>query len=115
MNTVSTPLQQNIKKRMLSSPEDVSEVKKNKPDISEEDVQLSGSYLDQPEHSDISDISVMASMTAEGVSTSTSTHLSLKEEDLTTVANILKEAFDPKLTEMVNSIVTGVVEGLHSN
>ena len=118
MSTTSTPLQSNSKKRVLSSPEDVGEVKKNKSDGSQENqdsAQLSGSYLDQPEHSDtseISDLSVMASMTSEGGSTPATANVTLKESDLKTIANVLKEAFDPKLTEMVNSIVTGVIEGL---
>ena len=118
MNTTSTPLQLNSKKRVLSSPEDVGEVKKNKSDGSQENqdsAQLSGSYLDQPEHSDtseISDLSVMASMTSEGGSTPATAIVSLKESDLKTIVNVLKEAFDPKLIEMVNSIVTSVIEGL---
>ena len=46
--------------------------------------------------------------------TSSSTSIILKENDLKTIAQFLKDAFDPKLYEMVKSIVTGMLEGLQT-
>ena len=121
MSNTSTPIKSVSKKRELSSPEDLNELKKNKSEESEErqeSDQLSGSYLEQSE-SDISDLSEMATNMADGEKpdsegTSSGTSITLKENDLKTIAQFLKDAFDPKLSEMVKSIVTGVLEGLQT-
>ena len=39
--------------------------------------------------------------------------ITLKDTDIQTIADILRETFAPQLTEMVNTIVSGVVEGLN--
>ena len=39
--------------------------------------------------------------------------ITLKDTDIQTIAGILRETFAPQLTEMVNTIVSGVVEGLN--
>ena len=50
---------------------------------------------------------------AESVGTSTGTStITLQENDLKTIVDFLKDAFETKLTEMTNTIVTGVLEGL---
>ena len=85
MSLTSTPLKQVSKKRELSSPEELNELKKNKIEESQ-----------------------VSTMTTAGSGTS----ITLHEDDLKTIAEFLKGAFDPKLTEMVNSIVTGVLDGL---
>ena len=85
MSVTSTPLKPVSKKRELSSPKDLSELKKNKTE----------------------------EMMADSVGTSTGTStITLQENDLKTIADFLKEAFETKLTEMTNTIVTGVLEGL---
>ena len=87
MSVTSTPLKPVSKKRELSSPEELSELKKNK----------------------------IEEMMAESVGTSTGTStITLQENDLKTIADFLKDAFETKLTEMTNTIVTGVLEGLQN-
>ena len=61
----------------------------------------------------------MATNMADGANTdsegtSSGTSITLKKNDLKTIAQFLKDAFDPKLSEMVRSIVTGVFEGLQT-
>ena len=67
MSTTSTPPKSVSKKRDLSLPEDLNELKKKseKSEERQESVHLSGSYLDQSE-SDISDLSEMATNMADG-------------------------------------------------
>ena len=93
MSALSTPLKSISKKRELSSPEDSSELKKNK--IAEE----------MEEH--------MAE-SADGAGSMSGASITLQEGDLKTIAQFLKVAFEPKLTEMTNSIVNGVLEGLRN-
>ena len=85
MSITSTPLKPISKKRELSSPEELIELKKNKTDETGD------------------------SAMAEGTSSVT-----LQESDLKTIADFLKDAFETKLTEMANAIVTGVLDGLKS-
>ena len=85
MSVTSTPLKPISKKRELSSPEELIELKKNKTDETGD------------------------SAMAEGTSSVT-----LQESDLKTIADFLKDAFETKLTEMANAIVTGVLEGIQT-
>lgn len=85
MSITSTPLKPISKKRELSSPEELSELKKNKTEETED------------------------SAMAEGTSS-----ITLPESDLKTIADFLKDAFETKLTEMANTIVTGVLEGIQT-
>ena len=85
MSITSTPLKPISKKRELSSPEELIELKKNKT----------------AETGD--------SVMAEGTSS-----ITLQESDLKTIADFLKDAFETKLTEMANAIVTGVLEGIQT-
>ena len=108
MNTTSTPIcSSNTKKKELTSPEDLNELKKNKL-LSE-----SGSDTSY----DISNLSVMAD-TVEPATTSEQSPLSqitLKENDLKTIADILRNTFEPQVTAMISSIVKGVLDGLTSH
>ena len=40
--------------------------------------------------------------------------ISLKEADLSTIATVIKQSFEPQIKEMISSIVEGVVSGLNS-
>ena len=108
MNATSTPIcSSNTKKRELTSPEDLNELKKNKL--------LSESGSDTS--SDISNLSVMAD-TVEPAATSEQSPLSqitLKENDLKTIADILRNTFEPQITAMISFIVKGVLDGLTSH
>ena len=108
MNATSTPIcSSNTKKRELTSPEDLNELKKNKL--------LSESGSDTS--SDISNLSIMAD-TVEPAATSEQSPLSqitLKENDLKTIADILRNTFEPQITAMISSIVKGVLDGLTSH
>lgn len=115
MNVTSTPVSSTTsKKRELTSPEDLSELKKNR-------------LLSESSKSDISDISNLSIMADQDVQanvepavtnippsgTSSQNVITLKDTDIQTIAGILRETFAPQLTEMVNTIVSGVVEGLN--
>lgn len=108
MSATSTPIcASNTKKRELTSPEDLNELKKNKL--------LSESGSDTS--SDISNLSIMAD-TVEPAATSEQSPLSqitLKENDLKTIADILRNTFEPQITAMIGSIVKGVLDGLTSH
>ena len=95
MSVTSTPLKPISKKRELSSPEELSELKKNKTEETED-----SSMADTTKH--------------DGAGTSSSTSITLQEDDLKKIAEFLKDAFETKLTEMASSIVTGVLEGLQT-
>ena len=104
------------KKRVLSSPEESTDLKKNKLSLS--------TYSESREEdtSDISDLSVMAeSMEANtqeagaddtGVVKPAHTHITLAENDLKTIGEILRASFEPRLNAMITAIIDGVVEGL---
>ena len=108
MNETSTPIhtKSSSQKRQLSSPEELLNLKKNKF-ISETETEVGESSLDD---SEISDLSIMASTeTADKGSV-----ITLKEADLTTIAGILNDTFEPTISEMNKSIVDGVLAGLTS-
>lgn len=115
MNVASTPvISTTSKKRELASPEDLSELKKNR-------------LLSESSKSDISDLSNLSIMADQDVQanvepavtnippsgTSSQNVITLKDTDIQTIAGILRETFAPQLAQMVNTIVSGVVEGLN--
>lgn len=119
MNVTSTPVSSTTnKKRELTSPEDLSELKKNR-------------LLSESSKSDISDISNLSIMADQDVQanveanvepaatnipptdTSSQNVITLKDTDIQTIAGILRESFAPQMTEMINTIVSGVVQGLN--
>ena len=108
MNATLTPIcSSKTKKRELTSPEDLNELQKNKL--------LSESGSDTS--SDISNLSIMAN-TVEPAATSEQSPLSqitLKENDLKTIADILRNTFEPQVTAIISSIVKGVLDGLMSH
>ena len=97
MSAESTPCRSKTScKRELSSPEDESELKKNK--LSE--VQEPASAADA-DSSDISDLSIMdlENVLAEGATLGEppKTEITLKEADLKTIAGILGDTFQPQI------------------
>lgn len=117
MSATQTPLRSTSKKRELTSPEDQSDIKKNRvfPESESES------------ETDISDLSVLGSslpaMMADTVtidpsavtdSASSQNAITLKEADLIIIGGILKNSFQPQISDMVNSIVNGVLDGLKS-
>ena len=115
MNVTSTPVSSTTsKKRELTSPEDLSELKKNR-------------LLSESSKSGISDISNLSNMADQDVQanmepasieippagTSSQNVITLRDSDIQTIAGILRETFAPQLTDMVNTIVSGVVQGLN--
>lgn len=108
------------KKRELSSPEFDIDYKKNRV--------LSDSIAE----SDISDLSLSETMASNVVSSEvpagldeTAAHFTLEEAHLQKIASLMKESFQPQIaqmlqdtfqqavTDLVNSIVSGVLEGLN--
>ena len=117
MYSTATPVTTSTtKKRVLSSPEDSTDLKKNKLSLS------INSESREEDTSDISDLSVMAeSMEANiqeaegddtGVMKPAHTHITLAENDLKTIGEILRASFEPRLNAMITAIIDGVVEGL---
>lgn len=125
MNEAScTPVtSKDSKKRELSSPEFDSDNKKNRI--------LSDSIAES--ESDISDLSVSETMASNVVSSEApagladaSAHFTLDETQLQKIASLMKESFQPQVaqilqdtfqhavTDLVNSIVSGVLEGLNA-
>lgn len=118
MSASETPLRTVHKKRELTSPEDLIDVKKNRL------LTDSGSESE----SDISDLSVvdtsqipkMADTVSPGSSadsadpTSSQSSITLKPSDLEIIGGFIKNSFQPQISEMVSSIVSGVLEGLQS-
>ena len=93
-------------KRELSSSEDLVEPKKNKV--------LAETGLDSSELFDMSTMDVGDSQSVDQALSSSENVISLKEADLSTIATVIKQAFEPQIKEMVSSIVEGVVSGLNS-
>lgn len=120
----STPVtSKDSKKRELSSPEFDSDNKKNRI--------LSDSIAES--ESDISDLSVSETMASNVVSSEApagladaSAHFTLDETQLQKIASLMKESFQPQVaqilqdtfqhavTDLVKSIVSGVLEGLNA-
>ena len=114
------------KKRELSSPEFDYDIKKNRV--------LSGSIAEsEADISDISDLSITETMasnivtteaTADPVTSDVSTHLTLQPADIQNIATLMKDSFAPhvnqiiidsfqqQVTNLVSSIVEGVLAGL---
>ena len=106
MNAESTPCRSKPScKRVLSSPEDDSELKKNRLSGGLEPASATDTGL-----SDISDLSVMDPENAEGTP---KTEITLKEGDLKTIAGILADTFRPQIKEIIGPIVDGVLKGLN--
>ena len=85
------------KKRQLSSPEELLDSKKNKL-VSEIGTGTDLNLIEETseeETSDISDLSNMATTTADSGSV-----ITLKEADLKTIAGTLKDTFEPQISEM---------------
>ena len=108
MTTESTPLRVKTvsQKRQLSSPEELLDSKKNRL-VNEDSLEEISE-----ESSDISDLSIMASSTT--ATSDPGSVITLKEADLKTIAGILKETFEPNISELTKSIVNGVLDGLTS-
>ena len=111
--TSSTPVRvkTSSQKRQLSSPEELLDSKKNKL-VSEIGTGTDLNFIEETpeeETSDISDLSNMATTTADSGSV-----ITLKEADIKTIAGILKDSFEPQISEMTKSIVNGVIDGLTS-
>ena len=106
MNVTSTPTTAtSSKKRELQSPEDLSELKKNRVASNSESVS----------ESDISDLSIMSNTAErEEPETASQSVIRLDNTNMETIAEILKTSFQPQLADMVSSIVNGVLEGLQS-
>ena len=90
----------NRKKRELTSPEFLIDLKKNRTTSSESD-------------SDISDLSMMATMGA--TDGDGSAHLKLPKDDLLKIANILESSFKTQIAEMTKTIVECVLKGIQTN
>lgn len=106
MNVTSTPITvTSSKKRELQSPEDLSELKKNRV----------ASNSEPASESDISDLSIMSN-TAEKEASETASQsvIRLDNANMETIAELLKVSFQPQLAEMVGTIVNGVLEGLQT-
>ena len=108
MSVTSTPSRPAgiSQKRELSSPEDLVEPKKNKV--------LAETGLDNSELFDMSTMDVGDSQSVDQTLSSSENVISLKEADLSTIATVIKQAFEPQIKEMISSIVEGVVSGLNS-
>ena len=117
MYSTATPVTTSTtKKCVLSSPEESTDLKKNKLSLS------INSESREEDTSDISDLSVMAeSMEANiqeaegddtGVMKPAHTHKTLAENDLKTIGEIIRASFEPRLNAMITAIIDGVVEGL---
>lgn len=108
MSVSSTPISVlSSKKRELQSPEDLAELKKNKVADSESEI------------SDLSDLSIMSNTEEKGISEGASEGASqsviqLDNANMETIAELIKNSFQPQIAEMVSSIVNGVLEGLQS-
>ena len=107
MSAESTPLRvkPGSQKRQFSSPEELLDSKKNRL-VNEESLEEISE-----ESSDISDLSIMASTTT---TPDTGSVITLKKAVLKTIAGILKESFEPNISELTKSIVNGVLEGLNT-
>ena len=118
MNSKSTPLRPASKKRELSSPEELLELKKNKLS-SLKDNKQSESFVEQSD-SVTSDLSIMADEKAinnagvQRATSGTTSTITLQETDLITIADILRQTFEPQMSYMAKSIVDGVIAGLNS-
>ena len=108
MSVTSTPSRPAgiSQKRELSSPEDLVEPKKNKV--------LAETGLDSSELFDMSTMDVGDSQSVDQTLSSSENVISLKEADLSTIATVIKQAFEPQIKEMISSSVEGVVSGLNS-
>ena len=115
MSGTNTPVSSSArKKRELSSPEESSDLKKNK---------LESETESREEDIDISDLSIMAEhevmelVTEEGATgggQSVSTHITLTENDIKTIAEVLSATFETRLNTMITKIVEWVLEELTS-
>ena len=115
MSGTNTPVSSSVsKKRGLSSPEESSDLKNNK---------LESETESREEDTNISDLSIMAehevmeSVTeggATGGGHSVSSHITLAENDIKTIAEVLSATFETRLNTMIPKIVDGVLEGLTS-
>lgn len=106
MNVTSTPVTAtSSKKRELQSPEELSELKKNRVTSNSESAS----------EADISDLSIMSNTAEkEELETASQSVIRLDNTNMETIAELLKTSFQPQLTEMVGSIINGVLEGLQS-
>ncbi|KAH3824773.1 hypothetical protein DPMN_126626 [Dreissena polymorpha] len=85
--TPSTPTVNNTKKRFLSSPQDIADLKK-------------GRFLDSIKETD--------------GNTSAVNSLALSDTDLERIALVLKSAFQDDILSLIKPVVDGVVQGLQS-
>ena len=108
MSVTSTPIRSAgiSQKRVLSSPEDLVESKKNKV--------FAETGSDTSEICDLSTMDEGHSQSVDPKPSSSENVISLIEADLSTIATVIKQSFEPQIKEMISSIVEGVVSGLNS-
>lgn len=119
LSAVSTPiLTKESKKRELSSPEFDTDNKKNRllsDSVSESDI--SGIEAENMAHMEAGEMSATATDT-----TGSSSHLTLRDEDLQKIASYMKDSFQTQVVEItqaslqqtVTEIVNGVLAGLNT-
>ena len=108
MSVTSTPIRSAgiSQKRVLSSPEDLVESKKNKV--------LAETGSDTLKIFDLSTMDEGLSQSVDQNPRSSENVISLKAADLSTIATFIKQSFEPQIKEMISSIVEGVVSGSNS-
>lgn len=109
-NSIQTPIQSSLRKRALSSPEFIAELKKHCKQLKYPSSSSS--------ESDISDIAEMSAPVSSPTGTSTvmepECKIVLSEADISHIADVLQSTFQEKIADMVKSITDGVVKSIET-
>lgn len=117
MNASETPVRPVYKKRELTSPEDLIDIKKNRiytESSSESELDISDLSVKESSHIPKMADAVIPESSANPTDPTTQSAITLKTSDLEIIGGILKSSFQPQISEMVSSIISGVLEGLES-
>ena len=91
------------KKRQLTSPEDLSELGENRL--------VSESNFDSSITWKMAESKQIANVSSERSSITSVPSITLKENDLKTIAEIPHSSFETNITQMIDNIISGVVDG----